>query len=197
MRTILIIAWLFFGLGAVIYHYGPGQKRVAMDGVQNVLSQARHNVSLEKYPQALEQFDKAMADLSVDNEDLAHRIQLEKAKAQMHAAQLPEARASLESLLAGLRSADARDEALIAETQQALANAQYYRTWLMRLEGQPDEVWKPEIEAARQHFTQLNQKSIAAGDTEASVKTAEDLEATVRLARMDLNDLQGLPLPNQ
>jgi chromosome segregation ATPase len=197
MRTILIIAWLFLGLGAAIYHYGPGQKRVAMDGIENVLAEARTNVSLEKYPQALVLFDKAMAELSVDNEDLAHRIQLEKAKAQMHAAQLPEARASLGSLLSRLRSAESPDEKLISETQQALANAQYYRTWLMRLEGQPEEAWKPEIEAARQHFTQLNEKSVAAGDTEAAEKTAEDLEATVRLARMDLNDLQGLPLPNQ
>ena len=67
----------------------------------------------------------------------------------------------------------------------------------MRLEGLHEDVWKPEIESARQHYTQLNEIAVAAGDTDAAAKSAQDLESAVRLARMDLEELQGLPLPDQ
>jgi hypothetical protein len=197
MRILLIIAWLFVGLGAVIYHYGPGQEKLEMDRIDSVLELARSNVSLENYKEAIPLFDQVMGELPIEKQDLAYRVQLEKAKAQMQSAKLPEARVSLETLLTELRGSENPNQQLISETQNSLANAQYYRTWLMRLEGLPEEAWKPEIESARQHFTQINEQSVAAGDMEAATKAAEDLESAVRLARMDLQDLQGLPLPNQ
>ena len=168
-----------------------------MDHVDSMLSQARTNVSLEDYPKAIEQFDAIMAELPSSKAELSQRIQLEKAKAQMHSANLPDARDSLETLLTNLREAKEPNQELIQETQSALASAQYYRTWLMRLEGLHEDVWKPEIESARQHYTQLNEIATAAGDTEAAEKAAQDLESAVRLARMDLEELQGLPLPSQ
>lgn len=197
MRILLIIAWLFVGLGAVIYHYGPGQDKLEMDRIDSVLEQARSNVSLEKYADAIPLFDKVMGELPIEKQELAYRVQLEKAKAQMLSAKLPEARRSLETLLTEIRESENPNETLIVETQNALANAQYYRTWLMRREGLSEEVWGPEIESARQHYTQIHEKSLAAGDQESAGKAAEDLESAVRLARMDLDDLQGLPLPNQ
>ena len=197
MRALFIIAWLFIGLAAAIYHYGPGQKRLEMDRVDSMLDQARTNVSLKDYSTVIDQFDAIMAELPSSKRNLAQRLQLEKAKAQMHDAKLPDARDSLESLLTDLHNEAEPDQELINETQNTLANAQYYRTWLMRLEGLHEDVWKPEIESARQHYTRLNEIAVAAGDTAAAEKTAEDLESAVRLARMDLEQLQGLPLPNQ
>jgi hypothetical protein len=197
MRILLIIAWLFVGLGAVIYHYGPGQEKLEMDRIDSVLEQARSNVSLEKWSDAIPLFDKVMSELPIEKQELAYRVQLEKAKAQMLSAKLPEARRSLETLLTEIRDSENPNENLIVETQNALANAQYYRTWLMRREGLSEEVWGPEIESARQHYTQIHEKSLAAGDADLAKKAAEDLESAVRLARMDLDDLQGLPLPNQ
>ena len=35
------------------------------------------------------------------------------------------------------------------------------------------------------------------GDETSTKKNQEDLEAAIRLARMDLSELQGLPLPSQ
>lgn len=197
MRTLIIIAWLFIGLAAAIFHYGPGQDKLEMDRVDLMIREARTNVSLENYSAAIQQFDAIMTELPVDDRSLAQRIQLEKAKAQMHVAMLPDARTSLEALLTDLRNEQEPDQQLIMETQNTLANAQYYRTWLMRLEGLHEDAWKPEIESARQHYTQLNEIAVAAGDTEAAEKAAQDLESAVRLARMDLEELQGLPLPNQ
>jgi hypothetical protein len=78
-----------------------------------------------------------------------------------------------------------------------MANSQYYITWLMRLEGHTQEVWEPEIETARQTYKLLAEQAQAKGDTTAVKKHTEDLEAAIRLARMDLGELQGLPLPSQ
>jgi len=115
----------------------------------------------------------------------------------MMAAKLPEARETLEGLLDDVRQADEPDKKFVTEVQSALANSQYYMTWLMRLEGLPEAEWKPEIEAARQHYTQLTIDAKEIGDEELLSRSAEDLESAVRLARMDLADLQGLPLPSQ
>ncbi len=63
----------------------------------------------------------------------------------------------------------------------------------MRLEGAPREEWEPRIESARQTFKQLAGDASGAARQEAQ----EDLESAIRLARMDLSELQGLPLPSQ
>ena len=83
---------------------------------------------------------------------------------------------------------------LLTEARSTLANSQYYMTWLMRLEGYGQEVWEPEIEAARQTYKLLAEQ---AADPKERQRHQEDLEAAVRLARMDLGELQGLPLPSQ
>jgi hypothetical protein len=62
------------------------------------------------------------------------------------------------------------------------------------LEGEPPDVWEPEIEGARQNYRLLAEQ---AGDSAAAMSYQEDLEAAVRLARMDLSELQGLNLPRQ
>ena len=67
-------------------------------------------------------------------------------------------------------------------------------TWLMRLEGQTREKWAPEITAALQTFRLLAQQG---EDPEFISLRKEDLESAVRLARMDIGELQGLPLPSQ
>jgi hypothetical protein len=71
-----------------------------------------------------------------------------------------------------------------------LAGAKYYMTWLMRLEGLPQEDWEPEIESARQHFRLLAEKG-----TPDQERYQQKLESAIRLARMDLTELQGQALP--
>jgi hypothetical protein len=78
-----------------------------------------------------------------------------------------------------------------------MANAQYYMTWLMRLEGLGRDAWEPEIESARQTYKLLAEQAEQRGDTPAAKTHQEDLESAIRLARLDLSELQGLPLPSQ
>lgn len=197
MRILLIVGWLFAGLAGLIYHFGPGQDRLELDRIDRMLSEAREHVANEEWEPAIEDFEQVLADLPGDRKHQAWQVQLERCKAQMMAAQLPEAREELAQLLEDVRSDPEVDSRLVADVESTLANSMYYMTWLMRLEGLPDEMWMPEIESARQHYTQLVSDARNAGDQELASVAAEDLESAIRLARMDIGELQGLPLPSQ
>jgi len=197
MRIMLIVAWLFTGLGGVIYHYGPGQEKLEVDRISGLLQVARHNAEQEQWIEAVQTFDSALAEMPGDKVNESRAVMLEKAKAQMMAASLPEARSTLQSLLSDMRADEDADPKLLLDVQSTLANSQYYMTWLMRLEGLPEEEWMPEIEAARQHYTQLAKEAKKLSDDKLLETSLEDLESAIRLARMDLSDLQALPLPGQ
>jgi hypothetical protein len=64
----------------------------------------------------------------------------------------------------------------------------------MRLEGATAEEWTAETEHARQNFRLLAEEATGPA---LRVGYEKNLEATIRLERMDLSELQGLPLPKQ
>jgi hypothetical protein len=194
MRTLILVGWLLVPIGFGIWHQGPGQDRLKLDAVGKMLAEANRLVQAEEWGEAVEWYDEALKQLPPDRVSESQSIRLEKAKAQMMARQLPEAHQDLKNLCEELQSEEPAQEKLLADARSALAQAQYYMTWLMRLEGQPRDVWEPEIEASRQNYRLLAEK---AGDEEAAKKSKEDLESAVRLARMELSELQGLPLPSQ
>ena len=197
MRILLIVAWLFVGLGGVIFHFGPGQEKLEVDRINRIMKSARAQVGAGDFNDAVLKYDEVLAALPAEKVKESRGIMLEKAKAQMMAAELPKARQSLETLLTDVREDEVSDARFEAEVQSTLANSQYYMTWLMRLEGLPEEEWMPEIEAARQHYTQLTKTAKELGDDTLLKRSSEDLESSIRLARMDLGDLQALPLPSQ
>src|SRR4029453_14490601 len=104
----------------------------------------------------------------------------------------PTAHQELKTLVDELKADPKASPQLLSDARSALANSQYYMTWLMRLEGQPRDRWEPEIESARQTYRLLAEQSVAVGNESSARKHREDLESAVRLARMDLSDLQGL-----
>ena len=199
MRNILLCGWLLLPIGAWAYHEGPGQDRVARDDTADVLSDALAAWTEGSFGEATELYTRALEVLPKDDIDAARRIRLELNKARMESSELPTARDDLESLVDELVAEQAAgeeiDQELLADARKALASSQYYITWLMRLEGLPREEWEPEIEAARQNYRLLAEQ--AAGDEQLVKLHQSDLESAVRLARMELEDLQGLPLPSQ
>ncbi len=197
MRIILVIAWLFVGLAGVIFHLGPGRDQAKLDRLDLILREAQHSVDTHQWATAVEKFDLALAEIPSDKAQQARQVILEKAKAQMMSKNLPLARQTLEQVLSDARKDPTSEPAFVAEIESTLASSQYYMTWLMRLEGLAKEAWLPEIESARQHYTQVAQIGKDLGDIELVRRGQEDVEASVRLARMDLNELQGLPLPSQ
>jgi hypothetical protein len=197
MRELIIVIWLFIGLGAGIYHFGPGREKLEQDHVAALIREARDSVEQEDWSKAIEKFDLVLARLPEQRHADSLQIQLEQCKAQMMAQQLPTARDSLEQLYSDARNDPSLSQKFVADVQSTLANSQYYMAWLMRLEGLAEEEWLPEIESSRQHYAQLADDAEKRGDLALAKRSSEDLESAVRLARMDLGELQGLPLPNQ
>jgi len=210
MNKLLVCAWLLVPVGAAAYHYGPGQTDLAADraasAAQRASALAREATAIQErdgdlaakgtWFKAEEAYGEALAHLPSDREAEGRALRLERAKAQMMVSRLPEARRDLEGLVDELATDPTADPDLLSGARGALANAQYYTTWLMRLEGQPREDWEREIEASRQTFKLLAEQAESAGDAAAAARAKEDLESSIRLARMDLTELQGLPLPS-
>jgi hypothetical protein len=84
-----------------------------------------------------------------------------------------------------------REEGATPGLRHEAAASLFNLAWGMRLEGAARDEWMPLAEEARQHFRLLAET--AGGELAAAA--ARNLEATLRLQRMDLSELQGLPLP--
>ena len=197
LRLFLLTAWLLAALGAGVYHLSAGPEKMKVDTAALRLAEAEAAAAKEDYTEAIEGYDLALAALPAHRKDDARKIRLEKAKAQMLAKKLPEAHADLKALVDELAAEPGVDAKFAADARSTLANAQYYTTWLMRLEGLGHDVWEPEIDAARQNYKLLAEQADARGDGGTATKAREDLEAAIRLARAELSELQGMPLPKQ
>ncbi len=211
MRKLLLFLWLLLPAAALAYHYGPGQERVRCDRADEAIRTAQ-DLAFRAQELAKEKGDDAAKDLwtqaekacgealaLLPNDKLAEirTLRLERAKAQMFIGQMPDARREFEALVDELGADPKADKQQFDEAREGLGNAQYYTTWLMRLEGATREEWEPEIEAARQNYKLLAESALAQADTSAAQRRLENLESAVKLERMELKDLQGLPLPSQ
>ena len=195
MRKLFIFIWLLIPLGAAAYHFGPGQESLKFDQAYQHIDLAEKHLSDKEFAEAVVDFDKAISSLPNGDISIAKKLRLEKAKAQMQCSQLPEAYKNLESMLSELN--ENTEPKIRAEIKSTLANAQYYITWLMRLEGHPREVWEPVIESSRQNYYAAAEFTKSEGNQKTTDELLQNLEASIKLARMDLDELQGLPLPNQ
>lgn len=205
MRKLVLFAWSALPIGGLAYHYGPGQERLVLDEVAAIVANADASVRDENWGAAVESYDAALKLLPAGHTREQQRLRLERAKAAMLDSKLPTAASDLDNLVEELQSqkpaadkaAAAQQAQLLRESREALANAQFYMTWLLRLEGKGREEWEPKIEAARQNFRQLAEDATARGDAAQAKRSREDLESSVKLARLEIQDLQGLPLPSQ
>ena len=184
MRKILLVGWLVLPIGAWAYHEGPGQDRVALEATDAVMVAAHQAASDGDWKLAIREYEAALESLPKDpdayDERIAQRLQIELNKARMQSQGLIEARDELATLVEQMQAEPSSDAALLRDARQALARAQFYKTWLMRLEGLDRKVWEPEIEAARQNWRLLAEQ---AGTAAEKTLHQEDLEAAVRLAR--------------
>ena len=197
MRVLLLVVWLLVPVGAVAYHYGPGQSKLKLDQVSELIRNANQLSETKDWTAAQKEFEKALGLLPDDQTEMRRELRLEICKIQVENKQLPTAREDLSSLVSEVEADSNCNPQFVADARSALASSQYYMTWLMRLEGQPREKWEPEIDAAQQNYRLLAEQANNNGDQPTLKIRQEDLESAVRLARMDLGELQGLPLPSQ
>lgn len=197
MRTILILLWLLIPLALVAYHYGPGVEAQARDRAAEVIATAEKRLAETDPAGAIRAYDEALQALPVSDTATARRLRIERAKARLAASQLAEASQELGSLVEELQADSAADPRLVDDARDALATSDFYVAWLKRLEGFSREEWEPHAESARQTWRLLADRAEAGGDTQARDRHAKDLEAVVRLARMEPDELQGLPIPKE
>jgi hypothetical protein len=211
MRKFLLFVWFLLPVAVGAYHYGPGQDRIRADRAAAAVARAENAARVARETAAKDGDDAARASWSEAEAAYAEAlelmpagqtaetraIRLERAKAQMFVSQLPEARKDLELLVDEIASDPTADPKLVSDARSALANAQYYSTWLMRLEGAARDRWEPEIEASRQNYKLVAEQSASENDPKRAAESRENLESAIRLARADLKELQGLPLPSQ
>jgi hypothetical protein len=211
MKKALLFVWLLLPVAAGAYHYGPGQDHLRADKAAAAVERAEHaaqaarevaakdgdEAAFELWAEAQAAYTEALDLLPPGKEKVARALRLERAKAQMFVSMLPDARHDLDALVDEIQADPTADPKELRAAREALANAQYYSTWLMRLQGAPREEWEPEIEASRQNYKILAEDPVRAGDAKLASLSRENLEAAIRLERMSLSDLQGLPLPSQ
>jgi len=192
-KKIFLTCWLLSPVALLAYHYGPGQVALARDEAAKFIAAAAQCEQREDWPGAATAYAEALGKLPAEEQRARWQLRLAQSKARMYSGELPEAIGDMEGLLAEMSKAGAAARQ-VAEVRAELASAEYYAGWLMRLEGAPTEEWSVEVDNARQHFRLLSEGNLSA-DPGAAKPYQENLEATIRLARMDLSDLRGMPLP--
>ena len=197
MRLTLLLCWLSLPLGVAAWHYGPGQDRVKHDAAGSFILAAEKALAAKDQDAAIEAYESALAALPEGSVTESRQLRLAAARTRMQGSYLSRAHDDLDALLKEVTADKTADPSLVSSVREATAQSRYYMTWLMRLEGVSEEEWEPEAEAARQHFKQLADEASLRGEKSAATARQADLENAIKLARMDLTELQGLPLPNQ
>ncbi len=193
-KNLLIFLWALAPVALLAYHFGPGQAGLAREEAKANIQAALDFEAKKQWQQAIDSYNDALAALPDTETAKRQQLQLARANARIYVGELPEAMLSMEHLLDETARGD--DSELESKIRSSLASAQYYTGWLMRLELAEKEEWKEPLEKARQNFRLLAEQT-AKTDAKASEDHQKNLEAVVRLARMDLSEVQALPLPKK
>ena len=193
-KNLLIFLWALAPVALLAFHFGPGQAGLAREEAKTSIQAALDFEVGEQWQQAIDAYNDALAALPETETAKRQQLQLARANARIYVGELPEAMLSMEHLLD--ETAKGSDKELESKVRSSLASAQYYTGWLMRLELAEKEEWKEPLEKARQNFRLLAEQTDKT-DAKASEDHQKNLEAVVRLARMDLSEVQALPLPKK
>ena len=192
-KTVLFCIWLIVPVMLLAYHYGPGQSRLATDRAARRIAEAKALEANGDWAAAYGAWSEALAATPAEKTTVRFQLRLAQARTRMWTGDLPEAITDLEHLLTEAQRGGV-DKLFQSELRSTLAGGQYYEGWLMRLEGAAPDEWLQPVEAARQNFRLLAENP---SDTQLAGEYKKNLEAAIRLERMDLSELQGQPLPKQ
>lgn len=186
-------SWLLAPVALLAYHFGPGQSHLQIDEAARQIAKAQAAEKSEDWATALNSYAIALNAIPETDKKLRQEVRLAHAKVRMYSGEIIEAIAEMKALVQEGEASGEEEEGL-TEARATLGAAEYYAGWLMRLEGAPAEEWSPVVDNARQNFRLLSEARLESGEADAS-EYRESLEAAIQLARMDLSDLRGLPLP--
>lgn len=201
----MLAKWFYLWLAlpglAVALLYGPGREELRSADAGGLVRLAERRESAGDWQQASECYVAALAALPVEANVDRRKLEVCLGRALVQAGNLVEGQERLERTLAELIEADQANAPVARDARYELATASYYAAWIMRMEGGTAEEWKPEAEAARQHFrwlaetaseTPANSSSGVPGESNAFERS---VEATIRLEQMDLSELRAKSKP--
>ncbi len=194
-RRWFVMLWLALPVALAAYHFGPGRALMGADRGAERLAAARKAEAAEDWQGAVDAYGEALAWMPSGATEARARVRLAQARARVFTGELPEAMQDMEGLLTEVLRGPG-EGALARAVRGELASAQYHAAWLMRLEGAERQEWTAQTDMARQNFRLLAEHAKASEDAGAAGHQ-KNLEASIRLAQMDLSELQGLPLPKQ
>ena len=190
-RKLAVGLWLLAPVALLGFHYGPGQRGVAGDAVARATDAALAAESRQEWSAAAQAWRSAVAEVPEGDVDARTDLSLKYQMARVRDGQLPEAMEETAALLDSAAKSGA-SAATQREVRTQLAAMHYWAAWLMRLEGASAQEWEPVADYSRQNFRLLAETEPAGDDAQK-----RNVEAVIRLQRMDLSELQGLPLPKQ
>lgn len=192
MKKKLLLLWLLLPVPVIALHYGPGQRWMALDRAHGLVTRAQKASDAGKHNVAFALYREASAALSGHDETAKLRCEIAAVRAKADEGEAADALDECDRLVADPRvKADPAAEQAVREIA---AWTGYHASWVMRLEGAARETWGPVTEEARQNFRLLAERETAATAADPDRK---NLEATVRLQRMSLEELMAKPLPKE
>lgn len=197
MRVMFLLGWALIPCFIGAYHYGPGQEQIKLDRVDRRVQAAQEAAKQNNWSQAVLLYNEAMPMIPKEDVATARKVRLERNKAMMMNGELPQAYLDLQALMEEITQEEKPDPELLKQTRSAMANAEYYVTWTLRLEGLGKEDWEPIIESSRQNYRLLAEEAAKSENQEELKEHQENLEAVIRLANLDLANLQAIPIPKQ
>lgn len=194
-KIVAVLAWLLAAVGLAFVHFNHGEERILMDKAGRLQAQAQACEAQGNLAEAVKLYGDATILISAERMP-AERAGLEwrLARARIKLGEIDPAVRGLQEALAMVPKTPGR-EPLEREIRYSLAEASYYAAWILRLENQPRPKWFPYAESARQHLRVLAEDARLPQETRTL--HAKDMEATIRLARMDIEELKKLPIPEQ
>ena len=193
MNKAKYLKFLYAALPVIVValHYGPWQVFQDHQEASDDLLRAEGYAG-EDWEKAADAFAAARNKVRDLEAELA--LGLSEALARRNSGELIGAQEDLEALLTRAEENELEDTKLQETLRHELATTHYFMAWIMRLEGAAADEWKPDSELARQHFRLLAERERSASGNELQ-PYQENLEAAIRLQRMDLRDLMAWPLP--
>jgi hypothetical protein len=221
MKKHLILIWLLCPIAFLYFHFTLGVRCNFENEVNQKLQACEEYETQNRWDEAIKKYDDVLLLISnfiqdekkkseekkktvfTENEKeisrakrLEIQVMLARAKALTNAKQISESANILGDILSYFNSKGV-DDSLTDEVRNNLAICQYYIAWHMRLEGMLRSDWFPELESSRQIFKYLAEKKRDSEDSELSLDFQKNLEAVIRMERMDLPTLRKMKLPKK
>ena len=160
------------------------------------LEKAAYAVAATAWQSAADAFGAAHDLLADPRSPDARRLRWARSRAQIRAGHIASGTTELEGLLSELAADGLASSPLARQAREELGAGFYYGARLLRMAGQPTEVWRAAASKARQQFRWLAESARALGDEAQTARADQhNVELVLDLEQSGPDELEAEPLP--